>query len=108
MRPNVAPAVHRPRSAPEAVRRPIVMPHSLPLRLRATSRLVRSSATPLAAMALTTLTLLSTSARAQATQPVAECLGTFAATLVQGGMAPCTLHVEATELPLAHGRPLTA
>src|SRR3982751_2462349 len=52
--------------------------------------------------------LIGDGATAQTTQPVPGCLGTFATALVQGGMAPCTLHVDATELPLGHGRPLTA
>jgi PKD repeat protein len=86
------------------------MPHSLPLRLRATSRPVsfRPISVVAIVLAFALLTIICTSARGQTTQPAQGCIGTFATALVQGGMAPCTLHVDATELPLAHGRPLTA
>src|SRR4051812_35098930 len=87
------------------------MPHSLHLSRRPSSLGTPSRRrSPLFAViiALGCLALLNIRVSAQATQPAQGCLGTFATALVQGGMAPCTLHVDATELPLAHGRPLTA
>src|SRR4051794_22764885 len=88
------------------------MPHSLHLSRQQESgtRARRASHLDTGIAVLAYWLCVAAHAAAQTTQPapVPGCIGTFATALVQGGMAPCTLHVDATELPLAHGRPLTA